>query len=85
MSLNDEKRILLTRCLAPKYFYGHVECSLDNPAENFRTEGQKFSAECPEMFRKNFFFGNTRHPQNIPVNTKKVLSTNLQKTIQQKL
>ena len=39
-----QKHFFLQEC-----FYGHIDCTFDNPAEQVRKKNKKFFAECPEL------------------------------------
>jgi len=51
-----EEKLFFQEKFVPKVFSESVECSFDNTAKNFLTNGQKLRAQCPKMMRNYIFF-----------------------------
>ena len=57
------------------WFYGHAECSFDNPAKTKSTKDRKFFSQCTKKIKTSCFFKKTIHFQNVPMYKKNTVLT----------
>ena len=57
------------------WFYGHAECSFDNPAKTKSTKDRKFFSQCTKKIKTSCVFKKTIHFQNVPMYKKNTVLT----------
>ena len=57
------------------WFYGHAECSFDNPAKTKSTKDRKFFSQRTKKIKTSCIFKKTIHFQNVPMYTKNTVLT----------